>query len=173
MAKSRSRSGSKKVCKCKTNDGTKCKNVANPASNYGYCTMHHKKDKMRCVSLARRSVSPRNPPKFPRASSKAGKSRKASSRRRKSAKYGFAGSSMAMLRAAGRHSHSKSPKQHAQTFKSLAEEYESLLREYADRNNVRQNENEISQLVADFRNDLSSNQQRDMIDEFKSLLREE
>jgi len=73
-------------CKCKTNDGSKCKNVANPDSSHGYCTMHHKKDKMRCVSLARKSVgyhSPKRRPTFPRKSSK---SARKSSRRSKSRK---------------------------------------------------------------------------------------
>ncbi len=56
-------------CKCKTNDGSRCKNVANPASAHSFCTLHHKKDKMRCVSLARKTIgysSPKKRPSSPR-----------------------------------------------------------------------------------------------------------
>ena len=60
-------------CKCKTNDGSRCKNVANPDSEYKFCTIHHNKDKMRCVSLSRKSIGYRSPkvrPSSPRPSSK-------------------------------------------------------------------------------------------------------
>lgn len=48
-------------CHCKTNDGTKCKRKANPASNYSLCTQHQTHDKMRCVSLARKNIGYFNP----------------------------------------------------------------------------------------------------------------
>lgn len=52
-------------CKCKTNDGSRCKNVANPDSEHKFCTIHHKNDKMRCVSLSRKSIGYRSPKKRP------------------------------------------------------------------------------------------------------------
>ena len=72
-------------CNCKTNDGSRCKNVANPKSTHGYCTIHNKKDKMRCVSLARKSIgyrSPKTKPTHPRKS----KSKSRSKSKSKSAK---------------------------------------------------------------------------------------
>jgi hypothetical protein len=57
-------------CKCKTNDGSRCKKNANPNSSHRYCTQHEKHDKMRCVSLARPSIgykSPKKRPTSPRA----------------------------------------------------------------------------------------------------------
>lgn len=75
-------------CHCKTNDGTRCKNVANPKSSHKYCTTHHKNDKMRCVSLARPSVghrSPKHRPTSPRAKKSAKKSMKKSAKKSKSA----------------------------------------------------------------------------------------
>lgn len=58
-------------CKCKTNDGSRCKRSSNPDSEYGFCTQHHSHDKMRCVSLARKSIgyfSPKTQPSYPRPS---------------------------------------------------------------------------------------------------------
>jgi hypothetical protein len=58
-------------CRCKTNDGSRCKHNANPNSSHHYCTQHDKYDKMRCVSLARKSIgyrSPKHRPTSPRAS---------------------------------------------------------------------------------------------------------
>jgi hypothetical protein len=60
-------------CKCKTNDGSRCKNSANPDSSHQYCTQHDMHDKMRCVSLARKNIGyhktrPVFPRKYPRGS---------------------------------------------------------------------------------------------------------
>ena len=71
-------------CKCKTNEGSRCKRRSNPDSAHGFCTQHHTSDKMRCVSLARPSVgyfSPKRRPTFPRPSSR--RSPKRASPRRK------------------------------------------------------------------------------------------
>lgn len=159
MAKSRSRKSASKVCKCKCkcDDGTKCKNVANPSSKHGYCTMHHKK----------RSARKSSPKKSRRASKRRSSTRKSSTRR----KYGFAGAAMAMQQAAKRAAKSpKSSPRVSTTFKSVAQEYESLLRQYADLNNQEQDEKEISQLVADFTNDLDPIEKRQMINELRLLL---
>ena len=45
-------------CKCKTNDGTRCKHPANPKSKHGYCTQHDKSKKTRS------RVRSKSPPKF-------------------------------------------------------------------------------------------------------------
>ena len=66
-------------CKCKTNDGTRCKNAANPDSSHHFCTGHEKHDKMRCISLSKKSVNRSHPPAYPRAHPrKVRKSRKTS-----------------------------------------------------------------------------------------------
>ena len=54
-------------CKCKTDDGSKCKHPANPKSSHGYCTQHNKTKhaKMRCVSLARPTIGYKSPAKRP------------------------------------------------------------------------------------------------------------
>jgi hypothetical protein len=119
--------------------------------------MHHKK----------RSARKSSPKKSRRTSKRRSSKRKSSTRR----KYGFAGSAMAMLQQSAT-KRAKSPKSSrlSTTFKSVAQEYESLLREYADLNNQKQDEKEIRQLVADFTNDLDPIEQREMINELKSLL---
>lgn len=80
-------------CNCKTDDGSMCKRPANPKSSHGYCTQHNKSKhaKMRCVSLARKSVgykSPAKRPSFPRPAKKSAKKSKSrsKSRSKKSAK---------------------------------------------------------------------------------------
>uniref|UniRef100_A0A6C0KH70 Uncharacterized protein n=1 Tax=viral metagenome TaxID=1070528 RepID=A0A6C0KH70_9ZZZZ len=75
-------------CKCKTNDGSLCKHPRNPSSDHGYCTQHHKKDKMRCVSLARKSIgynSPKKRPTFPRGSKRKSAKKSAKKSPKKSA----------------------------------------------------------------------------------------
>ena len=56
-------------CKCKTNDGSRCKRKSH-ADCAGYCAQHHKGDMHRCNSLARKSIGSKyaglKPPKSPR-----------------------------------------------------------------------------------------------------------
>lgn len=50
-------------CKCKTDDGSRCKRTADPNSRYGFCWQHSSSShsKMRCVSLARKSIGYASP----------------------------------------------------------------------------------------------------------------
>jgi len=75
-------------CKCKTDDGSMCKRPANPKSSHGYCTQHNKPKhaKMRCVSLARKSIGYKSPAKRPSCPRPAKKSAKKSKSRSKSVK---------------------------------------------------------------------------------------
>ena len=54
-------------CKCKTDDGSRCKRSADSQSKNGYCWQHNSSShsKMRCVSLARKSVGYASPKKRP------------------------------------------------------------------------------------------------------------
>lgn len=54
-------------CKCKTDDGSRCKRDAEPNSKHGYCWQHNSSQhsKMRCVSLARKSIGFHSPKRRP------------------------------------------------------------------------------------------------------------
>ena len=54
-------------CKCKTDDGSRCKRSANTESSHGFCHQHNKPvhSKMRCISLARPGIGYKSPAKRP------------------------------------------------------------------------------------------------------------
>ena len=68
-------------CKCKTDDGSRCKRTVHENAVHPYCWQHldTRHSKMRCVSLSRNSIgfrSPKKRPSFPRPAHSPKKARK-------------------------------------------------------------------------------------------------